>query len=65
MKWLLAIPQLIIVGCALGGSGVGASGWSEILTLVASVSTLFRQGRYPAELQPDRRARALVCRVVA
>jgi hypothetical protein len=46
VKWLLAIPQLIVVGILAGGSYPGLI---FVLVLVAGVTLLFT-GRYPAEL---------------
>lgn len=62
VKWLLAVPHLIVVGLLGGGLGVGVVGrWSDadgvrwgggllgILVLVAGVVLLFT-GRYPRDL---------------
>jgi hypothetical protein len=49
VKWLFAIPQLIIVALFMGGGGFHAFDLVGILTLVAIVIYAFRQV-YPAEI---------------
>jgi hypothetical protein len=49
VKWLLAIPHLLIVCVLAGGIGVHASGLIAILVLIAALALLFT-GRYPQGL---------------
>jgi Domain of unknown function (DUF4389) len=49
VKWLFAIPQLIVVGLFMGGSGFFSCGVVGILTLVGIVMYAFRRV-YPQEI---------------
>jgi hypothetical protein len=50
IKWLLAIPHLIIVGIFQGGwGGRGCGGLISILAIISAIALLFT-GKYPAEL---------------
>jgi hypothetical protein len=49
VKWVLAIPHLIIVSIFQGGYGKASGGLIGILALIAAIVNLFT-GKYPADL---------------
>jgi hypothetical protein len=49
VKWLLAIPHLLIVVVLQGGTGLNSGGLNGLLVIFAAVALLFT-GRYPKDI---------------
>ena len=49
VKWLLAIPQFLVVGVLAGGAWVSSGGLVGLLVVIAAAALLFT-GRYPKSL---------------